>query len=216
MSTLDRFFIFFCMHPALKIASCTPLLGVAGVMWYWFGLVTGCGFLLFLLLIPVADWRGARLIRHIWHPSLKEDLHEDLAGACQAASAIHAGEHQYIFPETSGSLDHWLLRDLPDTLTLTVLAPKRDYAVMAKREGRIFPPRQFLPPTFDTSDLGCVEMYYRDIDMVELENGTMRLYSLGGREHEFPAKDGPAAEAALYLRQRLRDYKARSGEGFPA
>ncbi|MGE4292155.1 MAG: hypothetical protein AB7E32_08100 [Desulfovibrio sp.] len=209
MSRADRFFIFFCTSPALKAMSCVPLLGAAWLTGSWFGL-------LLLLLIPAADLRGATLIRDLYHPSLKEDLHEHLAAACQAACAIHPGEHHYVFPETSGGIDHWRLRHLPDTLKLTVLAPKRDYAVMASREGRIFPPLQYLPPEFETSDLGCVEIYYRDIDMVELENGTMRLHTLGGREHEFPAKDGPASEAALYLRQRLRDYKSRAGDNFSA
>jgi hypothetical protein len=193
----------------LKAASCFPLLGAAWLTGSWSGL-------LLLLLVPLADCRGARLIRGIYHPSLKEDLQESLTASCQSACAIHPGEHHYVFPETSGTVGHWLLHGLPDTMKLTVLAPKRDYAVMAKREGRIFPPRQFLPPEFDTSDLGCVEIYYRDIEMVELENGTMRLHTQGGREHEFPAKDGPASEAALYLRQRLRDYKTRSGDAFSA
>lgn len=209
MSTTDRFFIFFCTSPALKIGCCVPLLGLAWLTGSWFGL-------LLLLLIPAGESWGAHLVCSVYHPSLMEDLEEQLTASCQSACAIHPGEHHYVFTETAGSLEHRLLNRLPETLVLTVLAPKRDYTVMAKREGLIFPPLQYFPPKFDTSDLGCVEIYYRDIEMVELENGIMRLHTQGGREHEFPAKDGPASEAALYLRQRLRDYKARSGDGFSA
>ena len=203
MPTRDHLFIYFCLSPRLKVAA--YLLGPLAA---W---LTGSWLALALSVLPLfADLYGAHLVR-VYHPSLEEDLTEHLVSGCHTACGIHPGEHHYVFPDSSGSIDHWRLHDLPDQLKLSVLAPKRDYAVMATRDGRIFPPRQYAPPAFDHSDLGCVEIYYHDIQFVELTNGTMRLHTVGGGTHEFPA-GGAAADAALYLRQRLRDYKALSSE----
>lgn len=206
MSRADRLFLCFCMRPRLK-ACCALVLGATGLLWP--------PLLALALLVPLADWHGARLVRH-YHPSFRDDLEEQLTAACLLSCGIHAGEHHYVFAKPSGGIDHWLLRGVADTLRVDVLAPKRDYVVMSGGEGGIFPPNELIPPRFTTTDLGCVEVYYRDIDMVQLENGTLRLHTLGGREHEFPAHQGTALEAAQYLRQRLRDYKARVSDGFSA
>lgn len=206
MSPLERLLVDFCRRPTLEICA-IPVLGLAGLAWWPLALL--------VLLVPLAHWRGTSIIRH-YLPSLEEDLQEQLTETNLLACGIHSGEHHFILTERSGSIDIRLVRDLPDTFRLTVLAPKRDYVVMSTREGRLFPPLETLPPTFDTTDLGCVEIYYSDIDMVELENGTLRFHTMGGRELEFPARQGAALEAAQYLRQRLRDYKARVNDGLPA
>lgn len=208
MSRLDRFCIRFSTSRPSNVLGALLCVAAAGLLHPLCALA--------LVGVPLADWWGARLLRTIYLPSLREDLEEQLTAACLASCGTLPGEHHYVFTETSGNLSHPLLRDLPEALEIVVLAPKRDYVVMARSRGTLFPPLQYEPPAFETEEPGCVELYYRYIDMVLLEKGVLTLHTLGGSEHEFPARGPQGGEAALYLRQRVRDDRARAEAGLPA
>jgi hypothetical protein len=111
--------------------------------------------------------------------------------------------------EASGSVGPGSLAALPDTLALTLVAPMEGMAVVARRTGTIFPPRWLHPLEFRHHDDGLTEIYYADVNYVDLADGVLTLHFSNGDTFELGRGQG-AREAVAALRERLRRHKSAS------
>lgn len=200
MDRLDRLLIHLAVNGPLKTLAFLVFSAIG--LWLlppWGGLAG--------LLVPLLDIRGAMLVRH-YMPAFEEDLREDMTAAALGESRMAPGETHHEVVEFSGSIDHWLLRRLPSHMTLTLFAPKRDYVVIARREGRIFPPLDMTRMTYAHTDLGSRDVYYADVVSAEMNHGLVRLHMLDGNAVEYQAEEGGGEGAVEELRKRLRTFKA--------
>lgn len=200
MELLDRLLIGFSTNGPLKALVFLVLAGLG--LWLlppWGGLAG--------LLVPLADLRGALLVRRFM-PAFEEDLREAMTAAALGESDMHPGDTHHEMLDYSGSIDHWLLKRLPSHMTMTLFAPKRDYVVIARREGRIFPPVDLVRMTYAHTDLGSRDVYYADVVSAEVMDGLVRLHMLDGNAVEYEDEDGGGEAAVEELRKRLRAFKA--------
>lgn len=169
------------------------------------------GFLGFaFLLVPFGlDAYGALIIKDN-HKAFQEDVLENLEAECLTACAIDKAAPHYSFHEISGSIDHWMLKDLKTEIAYSMMAPKDDFVVIADRRGRIFPLKSTLGRVaYQTTDAGTRDVYYSDISAVELSDKTLTMTTAAGDAVPYVGRGEKAAAAAEHLRRRLRDFKSR-------
>lgn len=201
MDLRDRLFLRFAASPGLKTLAYT--LCLAG------GLLLFQGPGAFLVLVPLlADMHGARLIRGLYD-GFREDLLELLEDEARRECGLAPGEPAFPVLEYGGCLNHWLVKSLPDHVLLTLMAPRQDFLVVARKEGRIFPPLSYLPLAYEMRDAGTLDVYYRDITHVEVNGEAVALHTSGGAVIEYEDHSGEAGLAVRELRERLREHKAR-------
>ncbi len=204
MDLRDRLALTFASSPALKALAYLLCLGA--------GLALSLRFGAALLALPLAaDVYGAALLRRLYD-GFREDLLEVLETEARRECGLTPEDDVYPVWEYSGCLDHWLARRLPDTLLLTLLAPRRDFLVLARKQGRIFPPLSFAPLEYLVEDAGSLDIYYRDITHAELKDQVIALHLSGGEAIEYEDHSGSGGEAVRVLRERLREHKSRIGE----
>lgn len=202
MDLRDRLFMGFAIRPGLKALAYALCAGLALALRSWPVLA--------LAALPLAaDAYGASVIRRTF-PSFQEDLLETLEAAAHQECGIGPQDPAYPILEFSGAVRHWLVRGLPESVLLTLMAPRQDFLVVAKKAGRIFPPLSLAPPDFAVEDHGSLDVYYRDITHVEVRDLTMELHTAGGTVIEYEDHAGQAGEAVRHLRECLRAHKARS------
>jgi len=166
---------------------------------------------LFLLLPLVLDAYGAWLIR-LNHKAFQEDVLDILEADCLNACGIDRTKPFYPFYEISGSLDHWMLKELKTDIAYSMMAPKEDFVVIAARKGRIFPLKSYFTVAYHTEDAGTRDVYYSDISAVEIVGKVLTMTTAAGEAVAYTAQGDKAGEAAAHLRQRLRDFKSRHSE----
>lgn len=165
------------------------------------------------LFVPLGlDVYGAGLIR-LNHPAFQEDVLDCLEEECLRACGIDKSKTFFPFYEITGSLDHWMLKELKTEVAYTMMAPKEDFVVIATRKGRIFPLKSYSKVAYAIDDAGTRDVYYDDISSVELSGKVLAMATAAGENIPFAAQGDHAEEAAALLRQRLREYKSRRGEG---
>jgi hypothetical protein len=150
------------------------------------------------------------------HEKADEDDEENNAGNDREDEAGDGGGQQetegppvHLMEEASGSVGPGSLAALPDTLALTLVAPMEGMAVVARRTGTIFPPRWLHPLEFRHHDDGLTEIYYADVNYVDLADGVLTLHFSNGDTFELGRGQG-AREAVAALRERLRRHKSAS------
>jgi hypothetical protein len=198
----ERLLIRYSIAPALK-SSAYLLALLLVVSW-----LQSKASLLLLALPLLADLAGGLRVR-ARHPEFLDALGEKLKAEALRSCAIDAGEPHYDILDAAGSVRHWLLKDLADSLTLTTMAPKPDFLTIAKKTGRAFPPRSLDPLVFDVEDAGTVEAYYANVNAIEIRDNVVSINISGAAPIEYEDHTGAAIEAVSALRARLREYKAR-------
>ncbi len=164
------------------------------------------------LLAPFGlDVFGAGYIR-LNHGAFQEDVLELLEADCLRACGIDKAAVHFSHVETTGSLDHWRLKDLKTDIMHSMMAPRTDFVVIAARKGRIFPLKSYFKVGYQTEDAGTRDVYYSDITSVELSGKVLTMTTASGEAVAYTAQGGKAEEAATLLRQRLREFKSRRGE----
>ncbi|MDR3641193.1 MAG: hypothetical protein P4L39_07705 [Humidesulfovibrio sp.] len=194
--------ILFCSTPKLKVlAYALTLILITLFAGGFHGFV-------FLLLPLGLDVYGAFLVKDNHH-AFQEDVLENLERECLRACGIEKTQPNYPFYEITGSIGHWLLKDLKAEVRFTLMAPKRDSVVLAARTGRIFPLKSYFRVTYQTDDAGTRDVFYADITAVELSDKALSMTTASGETISYTAQGDKAAAAAEHLRSCLRDYKAR-------
>lgn len=169
------------------------------------------GFL--FLLIPLGlDAHGAFLIKDN-HKAFQEDVLEELTRECLAACGIEKADPHYEHHEIGGKIAHWLVKDLKSEVSMSVMAPKKDCVVMARRKGFIFPLKGYFPVRYRTQDDGTRDVYYSDIAAVELADKTLTMTTASGENVVYVGQGDKAEKAARHIRERLREFKARRAAG---
>lgn len=201
MDLRDRLFLGFATRPGFKALAYALCAGLA--------LALGSWPVLALAALPLAaDAYGATVLRRTF-PSLQEDLLEILEASARRECGIGPQDPAYPILEFGGAVRHWLVRGLPESVLLSLMAPRQDFLVVSRQYGRIFPPLRYTPPTFATEDQGSLDVYYRDITHVEVRDLTMELHTAGGQTIEYEDHAGQAGEAVRHLRECLRAHKTR-------
>lgn len=204
MDLRDRLALTFATRPGLKALAYVLCLGA--------GLALSLRYGTLLLALPLAaDVYGAWLLRRLYD-GFREDLLEVLDAEARQECDLAPGDPAYPVWEYSGCLDHWLAKSLPDTVLLTLLAPRRDFLVVARKQGRIFPPLSMEPLEYLVEDVGSMDIYYRDITHAELKDEVIALHLSGGDSIEYEDHSGSGGEAVRVLRERLREHKSRTPE----
>ncbi len=204
MDLRDRLALTFAASPGLKALACVLCLGA--------GLSLSLRYGALLLALPLlADIYGAILLRRLYD-GFREDLLEVLEAAARRECGLSPADPAYAVWEYSGCLRHWLAKSLPDTLLLTLFFPGRDYLVLARKQGRIFPPLSYAPLEYLVEDAGSLDIYYRDITHAELKDQVIALHLSGGESVEYEDHSGSGGEAVRVLRERLREHKSRAPE----
>jgi hypothetical protein len=144
-------------------------------------------------------------------PAFQEDVLFQLEAACLAACGIDKTAPHYPFHTIDGSLDHWTLRDQKTLVSYTMMAPKDQFVVIAERRGRIFPLKAYLKPAYHIEDAGTRDVYYADIAAVEVSGSVLTMKLAAGGDVAYTGQGPKAAEAALMLRRRVREFKAGPG-----
>ncbi|MCM0756341.1 hypothetical protein M7784_13980 [Desulfovibrio aminophilus] len=202
MDLRDRLFLRFAASPGLK--------ALAYVLFLAGGLLLFQGPGAVLLAVPLlADAYGARLIRALYD-GFREDLLELLEDEARRECGLAPDEEGFPVWEYDGCVRHWLVKGLPDRVILTLMAPRQDFLVVARKEGRIFPPLSYAPLDYEILDAGTLDVYYRDITHVEVNGEAVVLHTSGGEVIEYEDHSGGAGQAVRELRERLREHKARS------
>jgi len=202
MDLLEALPILFCSTPKMKVLAYALTLILITIFAGGFP-----GFV--FLLIPLGlDIYGAFLVKDN-HKAFKEDVLENLEKECLRACAISPSEPHYPFFELSGSIGHWMLKDLKAEASFTIMAPKQDSVVLAARKGRIFPLKSYSPVAYITQDDGTRDIFYADIAAVELSGKVLTMTISSGESISYTGQGDKAAAAAEHLRTRLREFKAR-------
>lgn len=164
---------------------------------------------LLYLFVPMAvDAYGAWIIKENL-PAFREDVLDNLEADCLRACGIDKSKPHFPFHETGGAISHWLLNDQKNLITFSMMAPKRDFVVIAKRTGHIFPLKSYLKVAYNTQDAGTRDIYYSDINAVDLAGNVLTMRLSSGADENYSGMGPKAAEAADLLRSRLREYKSR-------
>ncbi len=162
----------------------------------------------FLLLPLGLDAYGSMLIR-LNFGAFQEDVLEILEADCLKSCGIDKSQPFYPFYEITGSLDHWMLKELKGEVAYSMMAPKEDFVVIAARRGRIFPLKGCFPVRYQTEDAGTRDVYYSDISAVELSGKVLTMTIASGEAVAYTGQGSKAEEAAAHLRLRLRAFKSR-------
>jgi len=205
MDWRDVLLITYSSNLSLKV--CAYLLTLALITLY-----SGNLFGLLFLFIPAAvDAYGSWIIKEnlaAFREDVLENMERDLLRAC----GIDATKPHYTFQEISGNIDHWMLKEEKALITLSMMAPKDDFVVITKRQGRIFPLKSYGKVSYNTEDCGTRDIYYSDICAVEFSGSKVTMKTSGG-DAEVYTGQGPNGEAAAnMLRKRVREYKALTQE----
>lgn len=204
MDWRDALLMIYSSTPALK--ACAYLLTLLAVTLFS-GHLLG---LLWLGLPLAVDAYGAWIIKENM-PAFQEDVLFQLETACLAACGIDKAAPHYPFHTIGGSLDHWTLRDQKTQVSYTMMAPKDQFVVIAERRGRIFPLKSYLNPAYHIEDAGTRDVYYADIAAVEVSGSALTMKLAAGGDVAYTGQGPKAAEAALMLRRRVREFKAGPG-----
>ena len=169
-----------------------------------------------LLLIPLGlDIYGAFLVKDN-HRAFQEDVLENLEKECLRACGIDRTAPNYPFFEITGSIGHWMLKELKSEVRYTMMAPKDDFVVIAERKGRIFPLKAYFPVAYQTDDAGTRDVYYSDISAVELSGKVLTMTTAAGESVSYTGQGDKAAAATEHIRSRLREFKSRRLTAEPA
>lgn len=198
--------IIFCSTPKAKVLAYLLVLILLTIF------SPGPEGLLFLLLPLALDARGAFLVKDN-HKAFQEDVIDELTKECLAACGIKSTAPHYVHHDIGGKIEHWLIKDLKSEVSMSMMAPKQDCVVIAKRVGRIFPLKTYLTVRYDTKDAGTRDVYYSDIAAVELSGSTLTMTTTAGEPVVYEGQGAKAEEAARRIRDRLREFKASSPTG---
>lgn len=205
MDWRDALLMVFSSTPAFK--ACAYVL-VLVLVTLFSGHLAG---LLWLAAPLAVDAYGAWIIKENL-PAFQDDVLFKLEEACLKACGIDKSAPHYPFHQIGGSLDHWTLKDQKTEIAYTMMAPKDQFVVIAQRKGRIFPLKTWLKPSFQIDDAGTRDVYYNDIASVELSGSAVTMKLAAGGDVSYTGQGPKAAEAVDMLRQRVREYKVRTGQ----
>lgn len=163
---------------------------------------------LWLLLVPlgldiVASRHTARL-----YACCKADLLELLETQAASEAELAPGDARFVSVDYQGLFKHWLLAPRPARMALTLAAPRQSSLVIVRRAGTIFPPLRTAPPAFQTRTENYQEVYYNDIDSIDIRGDSIVMNTTGGRTIEYQDRSGRGAEAVQLVRNRLRRFKS--------
>lgn len=196
--------IIFCSNPKAKVMAYLLTLILITIF------AGGFQGFVFLLLPLGLDAYGAFLVKDN-HKAFQEDVLENLEAECLRACGIDKSQPHYPFSEVTGSIPHWMLKDLKSEALFTMMAPKEDFVVIASRKGRIFPLKNYASVAYHTEDAGTRDVYYSDISAVELSGKVLTMTIAGGEAVSYTGQGDKAAQAAEHIRNRLREFKSRRG-----
>ncbi|HWR04208.1 MAG TPA: hypothetical protein VN419_09325 [Humidesulfovibrio sp.] len=194
--------ILFCSNPKAKLMAYLLTLVLITIFAGGFS-----GFV--FLLVPLGlDVYGAFLVKDN-HKAFQEDVLENLEAECLRACGVTKAQPHYPFSEVTGQIAHWMLKELKADASVSVMAPKDDFVVIASRKGRIFPLRSYFPVVYHTEDAGTRDVYYSDISAVELSGKVLTMTTAAGEAVSYTGQGDKAAQAAEHIRNRLREFKSR-------
>jgi len=186
--------------------------------WAVYALFSLSGFYLFHLVgavacaiaIPLAADVGGALLIQKYHPTFlaaaENVSYREAFNECDIVSE----DLHFVIRETRGIIRHWMLNPLPTDTVCCVMAPKREYVVIAKKRCTIFPPASLDEPmTYHYFDAGTLDVYYTDISTIELRDRVITLATSGGKTISYTDHSGAANEAVNCLREKVRTAKAR-------
>ena len=171
----------------------------------------GCSGLL-LCLIPLAiDIAGASLIKK-YYPVFLSDAESIAYRKAFDECEISDEDVHFTIRESRGSINHWMLRSLRNSTVCCLMAPKSDYVIIARKSCRVFPPASLANPfTYHCFDEGTLDVYYQDVNTVELQGGLITLTTSSARTISYTDHTDAANEAVDYLRQKVRSIKSSGG-----
>ncbi len=199
ISRLDRFFISYIAGFFWQILAWTLAITSLALIQSWF--------LCWLLALPLFIYLYGAWVVHCLHPMLTEQLKESMSKKGKKLCELSKDDETFSLAQSSGSINHFLLRSLADHMELTLLAPQKKYAYLVKLSGTIFRPRWLNPLKFWYTVESQMEIYYADVNYIEYENDMLSLHFSNGKTYTIAASEDGATAVAT-LRAKLREHKA--------
>lgn len=195
---LDRFFIRFAASFAMRLTAWAMAIAILALVQSLL--------LAWLVLVPLFLHGYGIWALNNTHPLLEEKLADVLMESGREHCSLDETCEAFGLRERSGEVEHFMLRGLPSTMDLTIVAPLESCAIISKHSGTIFPPRWLYPLEFHTKNGSQTEIYYSDVNYVEYDEKLLTLHFSNGKTFEISGDNG-AEEAVTALRTRLREHK---------
>ena len=167
----------------------------------------GEGLLIGMILAALLDAAASETIKHLYDLNYAAVL-SILTRKALKECGINSQDKHFTFIECHGPVGNWIV-DAEDSyrgqMTLSVLAPKDNVVVLAKRHGTIFPLGGYgIPLQYNNSDGGTLDAYYSSITTISLEGKVLTLKTSDGQTISYSGDTDVAKEAVTYLRERVR------------